>query len=140
MILLYRLFYSVVENKTLQVCNPHFMACVTARETSWLHMIWIHNILPPVMTDTVFTSVCFGQMPEPPFVVFTNIAIAPVGRGDSADLPLKIRKIFQPVITFTGDGAGVVPIIITLAVRREMDVPECRPAGSGFFIADEPLP
>src|SRR5258705_8327825 len=85
----------------------------------YLHMVWIQNILPPVVEDSIFAAGGFGQMLKPPDMMFADIPITPFAGRDSSNLSFEVWKVFQPVVTFTGDGTWVVPIIIPLAVRRE---------------------
>src|SRR6266511_536700 len=106
----------------------------------YLHMIWIHHILPPVVKDSVFVACHFGQMLEPPFVMFPNIAVSPVTCCDGTDFTFKVWEVLQPVITFAGDRTWIVPIIIALAVWCEMDISQGGLARCGFLIADESPP
>src|SRR5215212_9382451 len=106
----------------------------------YLHLIRIHHILPPVVANPIFASCCFGQMSKPPLVVFANIPIAPISGCYGADLSFEIRKVFQPVIGFARNGSWIVPIVIALAVRREMDISQRSLAWRGFLVTDEPPP
>lgn len=103
-------------------------------------VVGIHHILPPIMLDVVLASSHFGQMPEPPSVVFANIAITPLGRCHRTDLSFELGEVIEPVITLAQDRAGIIPIVIALAVGREVDVPHGSPPGCGLVIADEAPP
>src|SRR5436189_984252 len=97
-------------------------------------VIRIHHILPPVVENSVFAARGLRQMLEPPDMMFANIAIPPFAGRDSSNISFEVRKVFQPIVTFTGDGTWIVPVIIPLAVRCEMDVPQRGLAGRGFLI------
>lgn len=103
-------------------------------------MFRIHDVLPPVIVDPIPAAGGFREMPEPPFVMFASIAIAPFRRGDHASGAFEIGEVFQPVVTLTQHRTSIVPVIITLAVRRKMHVAYCCPPGIFLFIADETLP
>ena len=103
-------------------------------------MVWIQNILPPVVEDSIFAAGSFGHMLEPPDMMFANIPVTPFAGRDSSNLSFEVRKVFQPVVAFAGDRTGVIPVIIPLTVRREMDVPQGGLAGRSFLIPDKSPP
>ena len=103
-------------------------------------MVWIQNILPPVVENSIFAAGGFGHMLKPPDMMFANIPVTPFAGRDSSNLSFEVWKVFQPVVTFAGDRIGVVPIIIPLAVRREMDIPQGCLARRGFLVTDKSLP
>src|SRR5689334_6608566 len=103
-------------------------------------MIRIHNILPPVVEDSIFAPCGFGQMPEPPDVMFSDIAVPPIMCRDLSNITFEVWKVIQPVVTFAVDGAWIIPIIIPVTVRREMDISYGGLARCRFLIADKTSP
>lgn len=103
-------------------------------------MIWIHDVLPPVVEDPVPAPGGFGDVPEPPFVMFTGIAMAPLCSCDRADGTLEVGKVVQPVIALAWHRGWIVPIVILLAVGSEVDVAHSSFARRRFLITDEALP
>ena len=106
----------------------------------WFHMIRIHYILPPVVDDSIFAAGGLRQMPEPPDVMFADIAIPPVMGCDFSNISFEVWKVIQPVVTLTGDGTWIIPIIVPLTVRREMDISQRSLARRGLLVTDEPPP
>src|SRR5688572_21165891 len=79
-------------------------------------------------------------MVKPPLMVFTSIAVAPLRRCNGAHLSFEIGKVLEPVIAFAADCAGVIPVVVPLAIRRKVDIAHRGSAGGGLFITDEALP
>jgi hypothetical protein len=52
--------------------------------SSCIHIVRVCNILPPVMMDSIFATFDLWEMFHPPFVMFTDVAIPPICRGDFA--------------------------------------------------------
>lgn len=68
-----------------------------------IHVIWIHNILPPVVMNAVDPPGSFRKMGEPPEVMLARVAIAPIAGSDLASHALEVGEVIQPVIAFTDD-------------------------------------
>src|SRR5919108_6042731 len=79
-------------------------------------------------------------MVKPPFVMFASIAVSPLCRCHGPHLPFEIGEVLEPVITFTEHRARVIPVIIPLAVWREVNISYGGSTRPRIFIADEALP
>lgn len=79
-------------------------------------------------------------MPEPPDVMLPDIAIAPVPSGDFARLAFEIRKVMQPVVAFAGDRSWIVPVVVAVAIGREVNVTQRSLTRMSLFIADKAFP
>ena len=84
------------------------------------NQVGIHHVLPPVIGNTPRPPGDFGQVLQPPLMVGTDLATAPFGRTDLADLIVEIWEVV-PVVAVAGHQARVVPIVIPLAIGSEMD-------------------
>lgn len=73
-------------------CAPMF-TFIERTSNSCFYMIWIHNVLPPVVADPISASRNSGDMPEPPLVVFTDVAASPFRGCDRAGHAFEIGKV-----------------------------------------------
>ena len=84
------------------------------------HLLGIHDVPPPVVMDTIDAPGHTRDATQPPLVVSTDIAVAPIPGVDLLESPLEIREV-EPIIAITGNHTWVAPIVITIAIGREMD-------------------
>src|SRR3990172_1110969 len=111
-----------------------------ARKCLQDHVIWVYNILPPIVVDPVPAARHAREVIEPPGMMLAHIAVPPFGSSDRAHVPLEIGEIKRPVVALTEYRAGIVPIVLALAVGGKMDVAACGSAGCSQIITDETLP
>ncbi len=104
------------------------------------HIVWIHHILPPIIGNAIDLPASFGKMFQPPFMMLTGIPIPPIPGRHLAFNPFKVGKIVQPVITLTDHSGGIAPVIITDAVRREVDVSKGGIPGTHPVVAAKAFP
>ena len=92
------------------------------------------------MVDAVPAPGYFGEMTHPPFVVFADVAVAPLGGGDRAGNPFKVGEILAPVIALARDRGRIIPIVVAFAVRRKMDIPQRGLTGMSLLVTGKALP
>src|SRR3989304_4011173 len=102
-----------------------------------IHLVWVYDVLPPIVDDSVKAAGHVREVFHPPLVMQADVAAAPFGRSDLADVTPEIREVEQPIPTFALDRVGIVPVVVAFAVGREVDVAAGGPARRGFFVADE---
>ena len=69
-----------------------------------------------------------------------DVTFAPFAGGYITDVPFEVREIQQPIVAFTLDSGGVVPVVVAFGIGSEMDVADRRFTGGNFLVADEALP
>jgi len=77
---------------------------------------------------------------HPPDVVFAGVAVAPIRGGDFAGHAFEIGEVVEPIVTFADYSGWVIPIVVTNAVRRKMDIAQRGFTGMCFVVTDESLP
>ena len=53
----------------------------------------VGDVLPPIVVDPVDAPACFREVFHPPFVMFTGIAVAPIGGGDLASDTFEVGEV-----------------------------------------------
>src|SRR6266498_3041760 len=105
-----------------------------------IHIIGIHDVLPPIVMNSMDAPGCFGKMCEPPHMMLTDIAVAPIASGNFASHAFEVGKVVEPVITFTNDRGWIVPIVMADTVWGKMDISKRGPAGADLVVANEAFP
>ena len=72
--------------------------------------------------------------------MLAGIAVAPICGSDTARHAFEVREVIQPVVTFADDGGRVVPVVVAVAVRREMDVAQRGLPRVGLLIPNKAIP
>ena len=57
------------------------------------HIVWIHNVLPPVVMDSVTAPGNFWKVVQPPFMMFADIAVTPICSCDLARDAFEMWKV-----------------------------------------------
>src|SRR5271157_1816311 len=104
----------------------------------YIHVVWIGDVIPPVVVYPVFDSVHLRQMIQPPLLECAIVAVAPFGAIDTASTAGEIWKS-QPIVTCTVDLRLIAPIVILDAVRREVNETDSRLTGCDLVIEHETL-
>lgn len=66
-------------------------------------IIGIHNVLPPVVMNSVDPPGSFRKMGEPPEMMLARVTVTPITGSDLAIHALEVGEVIQPVIAFTDD-------------------------------------
>lgn len=118
-------FYYKTEIFSQTVCHVRMGVFPTCRKIPHLlpvHIVRIHNVLPPVIVDSVDTPSGLREVGEPPYMMLAYISIAPIAGSDLTSLPAKIGEVEHPVIALADDRGWIVPVVIALTIRSKMDV------------------
>lgn len=102
-------------------------------------VIWVGQIVPPMMIDPVLLTYGPRNVSEPPLVVFPHIPIAPLFAVHLSDNAFEIGKVV-PIVAVAEHISGVAPIIVLFAVGREMDIATIGLSRSDFVVKGEQIP
>lgn len=73
-------------------------------------------------------------------MMLAGIAATPVSGGDLASDSLEVGEVVPPVVAFTDDDRGIIPIVVADAIRREVDIAQRGLSLMRAIIAYETLP
>src|SRR5271157_4712365 len=104
----------------------------------YIHVVWIGDVIPPVVIYSVFDSVHLRQMIQPPLLECAIVAVAPFGAIDAPRTAGEIRES-QPIIACAIDLRLIAPIVIFGAVGREVNESDSGLTGCDLIVEDETL-
>ena len=80
------------------------------------------------------------EVVEPPFMVRADLAAAPFRGADHAHIAFEVGEVKLPVVAFAIYTGWIIPIVILLAVRREMDISTGGFAGGDLVVSRKAIP
>ena len=90
--------------------------------------------------DPVPAPSYFREVSHPPFVVFTDVSVTPIGSGDLAGHAFEVGKVIPPIVALAYDRGWIIPVVVAVTVRGEMNIAQCGVTWVCFLISAKPLP